>query len=108
MNTNDRVTLEKYVDTRIEDLERARQQAYSAMEKRLEGMNEFRNTLRDQAGRFITKSDLKVIEADIRALRDFKSSLEGKADQRALTITTVVAVIGTVLSIISIIIAIIS
>jgi len=54
------VTLKDYIDTRLSAMDRATEQAYRTMESRLEGMNEFRNTLRDQAGQFVTRTEYKI------------------------------------------------
>jgi hypothetical protein len=62
------VGLKDYVDSRLEaeekarmqnldTVEKARRDAYIAMEKRLDGMNEFRDTLRDQSARFMTRDE---------------------------------------------------
>jgi len=62
------VGLKEYVDMRfpnpkklkinaLHSIEIVRREAQTAMEKRLEGMNEFRDQLRDQATRFITREE---------------------------------------------------
>lgn len=48
---------EKAKDNALHNIEIARREAQTAMEKRLEGMNEFRDQLRDQATRFITREE---------------------------------------------------
>ena len=48
---------EKAKDNALHSIEIARKEAQIAMEKRLEGMNEFRDQLRDQATRFITREE---------------------------------------------------
>ena len=49
-----------YVDTRLNSLEKATEVAHRAMQDRLAGMNEFRNTLQDQAARFITRNEMEA------------------------------------------------
>ena len=48
---------EKAKDNALHSIEIARREAQTAMEKRLDGMNEFRDQLRDQASRFITREE---------------------------------------------------
>lgn len=75
------------LDHRIADNQALAQMAIdkaaAQMEDRLAGMNEFRDTLKDQAGRFVTRTELdtliKAQTADIRALRESRAHLEGVA-----------------------------
>lgn len=64
-----KITTKEYVDNQVKWLEKvmnaeikgdreARDKALASMEKRLDGMNEFRTTLKDQAGTFITRGQL--------------------------------------------------
>jgi len=50
--------------------ERAVKAAVSAMDKRLDGMNEFRDQLRDQAGTFVRTPEMQALE------KQFRSDLE--------------------------------
>lgn len=63
------VCLETYINERFKACQETREKLFKgsdraldlardSMEKRLEGMNEFRDTLRDQASRFITRNEL--------------------------------------------------
>lgn len=52
------VSLKEYLNSRIDDVKESVKTAYAAMEKRLEGMNEFRSQLKDQAGRFVTREEM--------------------------------------------------
>jgi len=92
------VTLKEYFDEKFKLLDRANEVAFRAMERRLEGMNEFRDTLRDQATRFITRDEFTIIkdrlDSDIRVLRDFKSELTGKASQASVNAATIVGFLG--------------
>jgi len=92
------VTLKEYFDEKFKLLDRANEVAFRAMERRLEGMNEFRDTLRDQATRFVTRDEFTIIkdrlDSDIRVLRDFKSELTGKASQASVNAATIVGFLG--------------
>lgn len=71
MTSGEVVSLKEYVERRFEENEKARQIAFNALEKRLDGMNEFRHQLDRQAGTFVTKTELdlnlKTIKDDKRA-----------------------------------------
>lgn len=101
------ISLKEYLEMRLLEVEKARAVAYQTMERRLEGMNEFRDTLRDQAARFMTREEymlaLKPIEEDIRSLRETRAALQGKANQSALNLTLGLSVLGTLLAVVSIV-----
>jgi hypothetical protein len=63
------VTLEKHFESLLDNcqkncvdkftsMNKAVDTAKESMEKRLDGMNEFRDTLKDQASRFVTRTEL--------------------------------------------------
>jgi len=97
------VTLRDYIDTRLESIDREKEVAYRAMEKRLDGMNEFRDTLKDQGGTFLTKNEYcnfkDSVEKDLRMLRESRAELAGKASQLSVNISLLIAIIGLILSI---------
>lgn len=66
------IGLKEYVDnefkmcreiraTRLAAMDKALEMAHDTMETRLTGMNEFRETLRDQASKFITRNELLAV-----------------------------------------------
>jgi hypothetical protein len=75
------------------------------MDKRLEGMNEFRNQLKDQSTMFFTKAEHeqfgKRIEDDIRSLRESRASLEGKASQNSVLMAYVISGVSIIITIIA-------
>jgi hypothetical protein len=93
------IELEKRLIEKAEAQERAVDKAEKAMNERLTGMNEFRDTLRDQASKFTTRTEMDVeIDSLKKALRDlelFKSNLEG----RLLIMGSVFAVVIIVLNV---------
>ena len=108
----DEVTLKELVESRISALEQARKTAERSMEKRLDGMNEFRETLSDQAGRMATKEhvlelrDRLEIQINLNAkaisdLQTFRAVVDSKASQGSLYISVGIAVLGLILSFIS-------
>jgi hypothetical protein len=74
-------------------------------------MNEFRNSMKDQANTYFTKVEHEAwkekIESEIQILREFKIILDAKASQRSLVYAYVVTGIGLLLSIIGLMINII-
>ena len=90
--------LKEYFDTKITALEKAIEQARISMEKRLDGMNEFRDTLKDQAARMPTRvemnTEIEKLEKDIKELTKFKDTLEGKASQKDVNSARVIAYVG--------------
>ena len=101
---NQLLSMERQVNTQIISLKDATTLAKFEMDKRLEGMNEFRNQLKDQSSMFYTKSEHeqfgKRIEDDIRSLRESRASLEGKASQNSVLIAYAITGISMIISII--------
>ena len=101
-NRGDFVSLREYLESRIFAVEKAIEVANVAMKERLFGMNEFRDTLKDQASRFVTRDEvdvkLETIHRQLKELQLAKAELEGKASQSQANIIFVIAVIGLVLS----------
>lgn len=64
---------EKAVKAALEAAERAVEKAEIATEKRLEGMNEFRQTLTDQASTFMPRNEA---HAEIRAMNEKIAAIE--------------------------------
>jgi len=67
--------LEKRVDQRFELMDRALTVALSAMDKRLDSMNEFRSSLRDQASQF---ADRKELDLRLKPIETFVNQSQGK------------------------------
>ena len=89
--------LKEYFEQKIASLEKAVTVASTAMERRLEGMNEFRDSLKDQAGRFVTKDEIKSLSEEIKILRDWKNNVQGRT-----SIAVFLAIAALIVSIIMI------
>jgi hypothetical protein len=104
-NYADGVTLREFLEARLDAMDKAVSVSRATMETRLEGMNEFRNTLRDQAGHFITRQELAVmlskIHSDIDDLKTYRDTMQGKASQSSVMIALIFAVISAVIGIIN-------
>jgi hypothetical protein len=97
----------EYFDVRINLMQAAIDVAYRDMEKRLDGMNEFRNTLKDQGATFFPRQEHEVfkvgIDNNFRELFKAKDTAEGKASQSTVNIALVISVFGVLFGIIGII-----
>lgn len=95
------VSLRDYMEARLNAMDRATEVARASMDKRLDGMNEFRNALKDQSGQMVTRAemDLKIgpIIKDIADLNNFKASHEGKASQISVIISLGIGLLGLAL-----------
>ena len=104
-HTAEYVTLRDYIDKSLEARDKALEVAYNTLDRRLDGMNEFRNALRDQGFSFLSKAEYAVfkegLEADIRSLRESRAELAGKADQKQVNIALILSVLGFVMGVIS-------
>jgi chromosome segregation ATPase len=106
MNPADYVTLRDYFERLLHERDKAwtaqlssaqtaLDKAETALTKRLEGMNEFRDTLKDQAGRFVTMDilDAKLtnINNQLKTLDNYRANMEGRlwAISAAVTIINI-------------------
>ena len=105
----ERITaLERTFDMRFQTLSSTTRDVASAMDKRLEGMNEFRSALKDQVGMFFTRREheafVTAVSADLRSLRETRAELSGKASQSHLIYTVILGAWGFILGMASLII----
>jgi hypothetical protein len=54
---DERVSLKEYTITQLIDIKESIKIAYASMEKRLDSINEFRETLKDQSAKFLTREE---------------------------------------------------
>jgi hypothetical protein len=102
-NWKDGVSLKEYVDLRFSENLRALEKAERDLSKRLEGMNEFRDALKDQAGTFVTREalDLKIdnLERDVSDLKLNRAHAEGKASQTSVLIAYGISLVGLIIGV---------
>jgi hypothetical protein len=102
---------EKLLCTKLGDMDAKTYLAKESMEHRLEGMNEFRESLKDQTARFLTRDEYliehKRLEKDVQEIRDFKISLESVASQKDIMRAYIVSGISICIGIASLIISIV-
>jgi hypothetical protein len=74
-NWAESISLKDYFDTKLCGMERATNLARDSMEKRLESMNEFRQSLKDQSSTFLTRQEYDakhaLLEQKIETLQKF-------------------------------------
>ena len=121
------VSLREYIDTCLEARDKATDKAYQSMERRLDGMNEFRDALRDQGLTLVTKAEYRTWQEKIESAIDNtvtckvfepwqvetnkklddlianKNLLAGKASQSGLNTVTLISVISLLLAAISLV-----
>lgn len=69
----------KAIDAALEAAEKAVSKAESANEKRFESVNEFRQTLSDQAATFINNDQFETLRQSIAALNTRLDRIEGRS-----------------------------
>jgi hypothetical protein len=108
MTKDEVVSIKEYIDMRFSEVEKARIAASTALDHRLNGMNEIRDSLRDQRSMFIGREEYivnhKMLEKSIHDLELSKAILEGKANQSTVNISMFISVISILLAAITLII----
>ena len=76
------ISLREHFEALLTSRDEAVAKAESAMNRRLDGMNEFRDTLRDQASRFVTTDVLNVrfdtVMQKVWSLEKSRDNLDGR------------------------------
>ena len=90
------VPLKDYIDTRLADIEHARVQAHGALESRLGGMNEFRDTLSDQAKTFISRAEHDTLCTRVGELENKAARAEGRSST-----ATYIALLSAIVAVLS-------
>ena len=70
---NEVVTLKEHIETRLDALDKALNLAEKSMEKRLEGMNAFREQINKIEGTLVTRKELDLILSTI--LKDHRANI---------------------------------
>jgi len=107
--------LDKATVLKVDALDKATILASQQMEKRLEGMNEFRESLRDQNATFVRKDEYdtkhealeKTFNVRVSALELSKAELQGKANQSSVNMSVFFAATGLLISLLSLTVAIV-
>jgi len=72
--------------------------AREALNERLQGMNEFRAALTDQAATFITRQEYNILANEIRDLREFKVAVQSKASLSMVYISWLISFFAIIIS----------
>jgi hypothetical protein len=103
--TEPAISIKEYVDALFKASETRTEQARLTMEKRLDGMNEFRDALRDQAAnspsRIEMETKFEAIEKELKTLNTFMDTVGGKANQSDVTAARLVGYIGLGVALVS-------
>jgi hypothetical protein len=79
-----------------------------AMDKRLEGMNEFRAALKDQNSTFVTKAEFELLKEsrgrELRELQEARLISDSKASQKSVTMSFFVAYAAVLISLVGMLI----
>lgn len=89
--------MDRHVDGQVRMIDSNTAKAASSIDKRLEGMNEFRDSLKDQASRFVTRQESaakhEAIETRLKSIELSRATGEG----RMLMISGFVAFVASIL-----------
>jgi len=99
------LSLKEYFERRLTDMEKAVTKAEAAHERRLEGMNEFRNQLKDQQQTFVDKSYYNsqhaILEEKIRDVKLYIDKLDARKEGGNIVWAYVVSGISLFLALLS-------
>jgi polyphosphate kinase len=98
------VELKNYMDIKFESIEKSTCLAQENLNTRLESMNEFRNSLKDQTAQYITRVEHEALKTQIATLQQNNARTEGKASMNSVYMGYIIAFIGIILGTIGIII----
>ena len=111
MTEEPQITLEKFIDTRFDDLkvyidmrfesaDKHREAAFEANNIRLESMNQFRHDLEKQAATFVTRPEMEAKQSTLNvrtaALESARDSQAGRTKQGSISTALVFSVIAVV------------
>jgi len=102
--------LKELLISKIDGIIKSIDVALVELKERLKGMNEFRDTLKDQASMFVTREEMSSriagLEKQVDELRISKAQLEGKADQNSVNRALMIALVGILFGLIGTVLAI--
>jgi hypothetical protein len=93
-------SLDEKMSIKFENNEKTLVDRTLALDRRLEVMNEFRQALTDREATYYTRPEhdvySRMVETDLRMLRESRAELMGKASQSSVLLTLAVAISGMV------------
>jgi hypothetical protein len=107
MRTADGVSLRDYIDLRFSELQRQHDKDDATMTLRLAAMNEIRESMRDQASKFITRAEAELVHKamcdHIETLRDESAENRGKASMKSVLVAYVLSAISLALGLVQLV-----
>lgn len=98
------MSIQKYVDDKVEDIRRAVDKAETSMSTRLTGMNEFRESLKDAQAKYLTRDEYFTAHQQICVKLDDLQTLadinRGKASMTAVYVAWLLGLVSLIISII--------
>ena len=102
MTSEEAVSLKEFFLHKIADMDKQTSALAVQMEKRLDGMNEFRQSLKEQNNTFMSRSEINShfdkIDEMIQDLAKSRDIATGKASQTSVNIVTILAIISLLIS----------
>ena len=103
------VSLKEFIEVRLDASQHALELARELMEVRLEGLNHLRNQVLtkaeyDSAHHALAvkhDSDVKMIQASISDLREWKAEQKGKASQTSVYLAYCISILGLIISLVT-------
>ena len=97
-------SLKEYMELKFSSIETSTKLAQDNLNTRLESMNEFRMSLKDQTSNYITRAEHEALiskyDSDIRVLREANARNDGKASMNSVYIGYLIALIAIIISIV--------
>jgi hypothetical protein len=104
VNQIEHTSLRDFLEIKLNAIDTATRLASDAINVRLEGMNEFRNSLKDQNATMVSRVEFisvrSVFDADIRMLRESKAALDGKASMASVLGSYAVAFVSLIVTVV--------
>lgn len=97
------VALKEYLERLIIEADRRYEQRFlavdvstrkseQALKERLDGMNEFREALKDQANRMATREELERVDMSVQGLQQAKAHLDGRLMMLSAVVSILISV----------------
>jgi len=100
MSDTEHISLREFIERIIDERDKQYSAAQKDLERRLEGMNMFRDQLKEQAVNFVTRPEHEIFRREIDSLKISRATLEGKASQFSVNVATCIGVVGIVISLV--------
>jgi hypothetical protein len=102
------ISIKEYFDAKLDALEKSICLSRDTLNARLENMNEFRESLKDQTASFFTRKEhdfyAEKIESQLKSLELSRAILEGKASQKTMNVTLMLSIISIIIGVIALIV----